>query len=90
MGFQEAFQEQSDLEEDFGSKFDGFGQIFGWIFASVLQAKVHHVSFDLDILEVRSVPLFTGRNGVRDKDKPCENHKFYVATCDYKHTMSEP
>jgi len=72
LGFQEAFQEQSDLEEDFGSKFGGFGEIFGWIFASVLQAKVHHVSFDFDILEVRSVPLFTGRNGVRNIGSLCK------------------
>ena len=71
-GFQEAFQEKSDLEEDFGSKFYGFGVTFWWIFASMLQAKMHHVSFDPDILEVRSVPLFTGRNGVRDRGGPCK------------------
>ena len=28
VGFQEAFQEKSDLEKDFGSKSDGLGKIF--------------------------------------------------------------
>ena len=33
---------------------------------------MHHVSFDFDILEVRSVPLFTGRNGVRNIGSLCK------------------
>ena len=60
---------------DLDSKMHGFGMTFWWNSVSIWRGKQHVVMLDAAIAEVHSVPLFTGRNGVRDTGSSCEKHK---------------